>query len=90
MPIFSRFYVLYSTNPQPGHKFRQITARPSDDGSHFEVRIFGGDVIQTDPSFIANNPDAEYYSHTTAESANKDADEERDRSLTEGWLIYTQ
>ena len=58
------------------------------DGTFFEVRIFEGEVVQMDPDFNAVGNGAEYYTHQTREAAEKDADEERDRSLAGGWLLY--
>ncbi len=89
MPRFSRFHVLYSGAPlpAPGRKFRQIVAGPSEDGTFHEVRIFEGDSVQKNPDFNAIRS-AEYYSHDTAEAADKDADHERDRSLAAGWVLY--
>lgn len=88
MPRFSRFHVLYSGNPSPHHKFRHIAAGPSEDGTFYEVRIFEGDEIQTDPDFNAIGLGSEYYSHETKEAADKDADSERDRGLATGWFVY--
>jgi hypothetical protein len=88
MPRFSRFYVLYKNRPEPGQTYRQIVARPSDDGTKFEVYIFGGDVVQTDPNFKVDSLDAEYYSHPTEDSAHIDADKEYAESIKSGWLPY--
>ena len=89
MPRFSRFHVLYSGNPTPapGRKFRQIVAGPSEDRTFYEVRIFEGDSVQKDPDFNAVRG-MEYYSHDTAEAADKDADQERDRSVASGWVLF--
>jgi hypothetical protein len=89
MPRFSRFHVLCSDSPKRGRKYRQIVAGPSDDRTFHEVRIFEGEVVQLDPDFNAVGTDAEYYSHATAEEADKDADAERDRSLATGWRLYS-
>lgn len=88
MRTFTRFHVLYKQDPEQKGQYWQITAGPSDDGSRFEVRMFGGDVIQSDPEFETNNPDAECYTHLNKESANQDADNERDRRLATGWLLH--
>jgi hypothetical protein len=88
MGKFSRFYVFHSEAPEPGHKYRQVVAHRSDDGSAFEVRIFQGDVIRTEPDFKGETADAEHYFHATEEAANKDADDERDRCLATGWVLY--
>jgi hypothetical protein len=89
MPRFSRFHVLYSGNPTPppGRKFRQIVAGPSEDRTFYEVRIFEGDSVQKDPDFNAVRG-MEYYSHDSAEAADKDADQERDRSVAAGWVLF--
>jgi hypothetical protein len=89
MPRFSRFHVLCSGSPSSGQKYRQIVSRPSDDGTFFEVRIFEGEVVQMDPDFNAEGNGAEYYSHDSGAAADKDADEERDRSLAAGWILYS-
>lgn len=88
MPQFTRFHVLYNEQMEPRQKYWQITARPSDDASFFEVRMFGGEVIEKDPNFKAENDDAEYSRHLTEESANKEADDERDHRLAAGWNLY--
>ena len=41
------------------------------------------------PDFNAEGNGAEYYSHDTGAAADKDADEERDRSLAAGWILYS-
>lgn len=86
MPRFSRFHVLYSADPKPGRRYRQIVAGPSADHTFYEVRIFEGDSVQKDPDFNAITG-MEYYSHDSGEAANKDADQERDRSLAAGWIL---
>jgi hypothetical protein len=88
MPRFSRFHVLYSSAAIPSRRFRQIVSGASDDGTFYEVRIFEGEMVQMDPDFNAVGNGAEYYTHPTQEAADKDADEERDRSLATGWLVY--
>lgn len=87
MPQFIRHYVLYKESPESGQQYWQIAARPTDDYSSFEVRQFGGEVIQSDP-FAQENPDAEYTFHPTEESANKEADDERDQRIAAGWSLY--
>jgi hypothetical protein len=88
MRQFSRFYVFYSGEPGPGRRYRQIVSRPSDDGEHYEVSIFEGEVVQTDPNFSALGDGAEYYTHNSQAEADKDADEERDKTLALGWFHY--
>jgi len=87
MARFSRFHVLYSGDPKPGRKYRQIVAGPSEDHTFYEVRIFEGDSVQMNPDFNAVMG-AEYYSHDSGEAADKDADQERDRSLGKGWILF--
>ena len=87
MSRFSRFHVLYSAEPKPGRKYRQIVAGPSEDLLFYEVRIFEGDSVQMNPDFNAITG-MEYYSHDTVDAANKDVDQERDRSLAAGWILY--
>lgn len=79
--------MLYSGDPKPGRKYRQIVAGPSSDQTFYEVHIFEGDSVVMDPDFNAITG-MEYYSHDTGEAADKDADQERDRSLAAGWILY--
>ena len=51
--------VLYRDDPQPGQEFRQIVVVELE---QFEVRIFEGTVIQLDPKFLVENPNAEILS----------------------------
>jgi hypothetical protein len=48
---------LYSGRPIPGARFRQIVVVELE---QFQVRILEGEVLQLDPHFSANNPDAIY------------------------------
>jgi len=91
MSRFSRFHVLCwgAPNPSPGRKFRQIVAGPSEDRTFYEVHIFEGDEVRKAPDFNVMRG-GEYYPHDTAEAADKDADQERDRSLGSGWVLYDQ
>jgi hypothetical protein len=55
----------------------------------FQVRIFGGDVVQKDPKFIAETADAEVYFHSTLQAATDDAQKEFKQSVDSGeWLPY--
>ncbi|HTB97318.1 MAG TPA: hypothetical protein VK716_09945 [Terracidiphilus sp.] len=87
MPRFSKFHVLYSDAPGAPRKYRHIAACPSEDGTFYEVHIFEGDSIQRDPDFKAEVTGHEYYIHPTLESAEKDADDEKNRSLSSGWQL---
>lgn len=77
--------VLYRKKPQPGHEFRQIVVVET---SRFQVRIFEGNVIQTDPKFLADNPTAEYYFHDNLKDALADAEKEFAQSMADGWEPY--
>jgi len=79
--------VLYSDEPGAARKYRHIVACRSEDGTFYEVRIFESDALQRDPDFKAETYGAEYYIHPTSESADKDADDERNRSLAAGWQL---
>jgi hypothetical protein len=78
--------VLYRKTPQPGHRYRQIALLENE---QFEVRIFTGDVVQTDPKFIARNSDAEIYFHPNLRSALADVEKEFQDSIAAGWTPYT-
>lgn len=77
--------VLYKEDPQPGHRYRQIAVVEKQ---QFEVRIFEGDVVQTDPQFIAQCPVPEISSHPSLQAALADADNEFRRSVQAGWVPY--
>lgn len=79
--------VLYKKRP-PGAKpsFRQIAVVELD---QFHVRIFEGDVVQTNPKFIAESSDAEVYLHPTLKNALDDAETEFEQSVASGeWEPY--
>jgi hypothetical protein len=68
-------------------EYRQIAV--VETSQQFQVRIFGGTVVQLDPKFIAESHDAEMYSHTTLKSALEDAEKEAQQSVdTDGWRPY--
>ena len=77
--------VLYREGPQPGNEFRQIVVVELE---QFQVRIFEGAVVQLDPQFLVNNPDAEYYLHNTLQEALADVESEFEQSVENGWLPY--
>lgn len=77
--------VLYKKNPQPGHEYRQVAVVEIE---QFQVRIFEGQVIQTDPRFFADNPDAECYVHANLNDALADVDKEFAESIANGWEPY--
>jgi len=78
--------VLYSPT-QPGNQYRQIAVVKRD--AVFEVRIFGGDVEQEDPYFIANNPNAEVDIYNDRARAYADAERERLQSIIDGWKLQS-
>lgn len=80
-------YVLYRNNPEPGHKYRQIVVVEAE--GRFEVRVFDGDVIQTEP-FAHQNPDAAYFFHEKLADAMNDAEQEFERAKAEGMTPYVQ
>jgi hypothetical protein len=45
-------YVFYKAKPAAGNRYRQIAVVEK---GQFELRVFEGDVVQTDPEFIANS-----------------------------------
>jgi hypothetical protein len=81
--------VLYKVDPQGGDAlpvYRQIAVVEL---KQFQVHIFGGEVVQRDPNFIANCPAAELYLHPTLKSALDDAEKEFKASIDTGeWLPY--
>jgi hypothetical protein len=81
-----RNHVLYKNCAQPGHRYRQIAVIEKE---QFEVRIFEGDVVQTDPKFIAECSDAEISFHRTLKAALADAEEEYQHSVGAGWSPYS-
>jgi ABC-type nitrate/sulfonate/bicarbonate transport system substrate-binding protein len=52
------------------------------------VRVFEGEVVQPEPNFRADNPDAMVAFHNALNDAVRDAEAERDRSIEEGWQLY--
>lgn len=77
--------VLYRDNPQPGHRYRQIAVVEKD---QFEVRIFEGDVVQTEPQFVSESSDAEVHFHPTLNGALAQVEEEFRGSAGAGWVPY--
>jgi hypothetical protein len=54
------------------------------------VKIFIGEVVRTDPKFIAETSGAEVYFHSTLKEAVADADSEFRQNLSSGdWEQYT-
>jgi hypothetical protein len=82
-------FVLYKVDPEGGGAlptYRQITVVELE---QFQVRILGGEVVQKDPNFIANSPDAEIRMHSTLKSALEDAEKEFKVIVDTGeWLPY--
>jgi len=78
--------VLYKDDAKPGHRYRQITVVEREE---FELHIFEGDVVQTEPAFTTKNPDAEVYFHRDLQSALSDVEDEFGDSVASGWIPYT-
>jgi len=78
--------VLYSPT-QPGNRYRQIAVVKRD--GVFEVRIFGGEIEQEDPDFIANNPNAEVDIYKDLALAYADVERERLQSIINGWKLQS-
>jgi hypothetical protein len=74
-------HVLYKKQ-LPGARpvYRQIAV--VEQAGRFEVRVFGGEVVQMDPKFIAESSDAEVHMHPTFTEAMADADSEFRRSVS--------
>ena len=77
--------VLYKSTAQPGNLYRQIVVVEKE---QFQVRVFEGEVVQTDPKFIAECSDAEVYFHTTLRAALDDVENEFRKSVAAGWTPY--
>ena len=77
--------VLYKKNPEPGHQYRQIAVVELD---QFQVRIFEGQVVQTDPKFLVDNPEAEYFLHANLGDALADVEKEFSESIANRWEPY--
>ncbi len=80
--------VAYKKNRSSGSKpvYRQIAVSELD---QFLVKIFVGEVVRTDPKFIAECSDAEVYFHATLKKAIEDAEAEFQLSISTGeWQPY--
>jgi len=51
----------------------------------FQVRVFEGQVIRTDPDFAVDNPDAEIHLHSDLPQAMADVEREFTDSVANGW-----
>lgn len=78
-------HVLYRGAPKSGTRYRQIAVVEKE---QFEVRIFEGDVLRTEPEFIADCSDAEVRIHATLNGAKAEAEEEVRLSVSGGWDRY--
>ena len=74
-------HVLYKKGAEPP-TYRQIAV--VEWSEQFEVRIFGGTVVQLNPKFIAETSDAEVHLRTTLKEALQDADDEAQQSVSSG------
>jgi hypothetical protein len=79
--------VLYKRQPSGAKPaYRQIAVVEHE---QFEVRIFEGEVVQTNPKFIAECADAEVYMHPTLKEALDDAESEFNASKASSvWRPY--
>ena len=55
----------------------------------FQLKMYEGDVILTEPQFANENTDAETYLHRTQKEATFDADIEVQESVAAGWIPYS-
>ena len=53
-----------------------------------ELRIFEGEVLEEEPRFDVDNPDAEVYLHDDLKSALADAEKECEHSVEAGWIQH--
>jgi len=74
--------VFRKTEPKAANRYRQVAVVEKD---QFEVRIFEGDVIQTDSEFVADCSNAEVHTHPTLQEALADAEMECEDSVERGW-----
>ncbi len=75
----------------PGSKpvYRQVAVVEGSNQFLFLVKIFVGEVVQTDPKFIAECLDAEVYYHSTLHHAVHDAQADVQESISSGeWRLY--
>jgi hypothetical protein len=77
--------VFYKNRPSAGHRFRNVAVVEKE---QFEVRIFEGDVVQTDPKFIANTSAEKVYFYPTLKSALDDAEQRSKESVSTGWFPH--
>jgi len=67
-------------------RYRQIAVVEQE---QFQVRIFEGRVVQTNPKFIAERSNAEVHIHPTLKEALDDAESEFEQSIvSERWEPY--
>ena len=78
-------YVLYRTDAQPGHRYRQIVVV---DMGQFVVFAFEGDVIRPDPTFEATSDLSGAHFHPTLQDALEDAGAELRESVNAGWIRH--
>jgi len=57
--------------------------------NHYELRIFDGEVILTDPQSFADDY-AEVYFHDTIEQARADLMSGVEKALHAGWKLYSR
>ena len=79
--------VLYKMQPfAMKARYRQIAVVEQE---QFQVRIFEGRVVQTNPKFIAEGSNAEVHIHPTLKEALDDAESEFKQSIaSEQWEPY--
>ena len=77
--------VFYKTEPKPGNRYKQIVVVEKE---KYELRIFEGEVLQKEPVFDVNNPDAEVYLHDELRTALADARKKSEQSIAEGWIPH--
>jgi hypothetical protein len=78
-------YVFYKDEPRPGNLYKQIVVVEKE---KYELRIFEGEVLEEEPRFDVDNPDAEVYLHDDLKSALADAEKECEHSVEAGWIQH--
>jgi hypothetical protein len=84
MPKVPKSIVLYSPTGDLGNRYRQIVVVASEEV--LEVSVVDGDTKRDLDSFI-NDPDIEPDAYTDPESAYDAANEKKDLSVVDGWLL---
>ena len=78
---------MYKTNPGEACRYRQV-AIVEDNG--FQLRIFEGNVLLTEPQFQTEMDEAEITFYANVKQAALEAELEVVDSVRAGWLLYSR